>query len=61
MIGIRLRTAADTPVGNCSHLLSTLPPEEEISHHYDGPILSCDQGYGKKDFIEMLESKNFKS
>ncbi len=54
MIGICLSTAADRQVSNCSHLLSTLPPEEENSHHCDGPMMSCDQGYRKEDFIEML-------
>jgi hypothetical protein len=61
VLGMRLRTSADTQMENVEKLMDRLPPVEKNCNQCDlGPWLACDRGYGKKKVIQMLAEKNGK-
>jgi hypothetical protein len=50
---------SDSQLENLGTLLDTMPSIHENTNSMPGPI-SCDCGYGKKSFIEILGAMNFK-
>jgi hypothetical protein len=60
VLGIRIKTTADSQLTNVQRLLDYLPQIEDNTMSMLGPIIACDRGYGKKAIIELLLAKNFK-
>ena len=60
MLGMRIRTIADSQIDNMEKLMDTLPPVDNNENSSSGPIIACDRGYGKKKVIELLAKRNFK-
>lgn len=60
VLGMRIKTYADSQIDNLCKLLDYLPAVDENSHSMLGPFIVCDRGYGKKSIVEMLASRNFK-
>jgi hypothetical protein len=60
VLGIRIKTIADSQLKTVQRLLDYLPQIEDNTMPMLGPIIACDCGYGKKAIIELLSAKNFK-
>jgi hypothetical protein len=60
VLGIRIKTVADSQLVNVEKLLDYLPPVDENVQSMLGPFIACDRGYGKKSIMSLLASKNYK-
>jgi hypothetical protein len=60
VLGMRLKTVADSQVDNVRKVLDTLPSADDNTHSLLGPIFVCDRGYGKKSIISLLSERNYK-
>jgi hypothetical protein len=60
VLGMRIKTFADSQLTNVEKLLDCLPSIDENTQSMLGPIMVCDRGYGKKSVINLLSSRNFK-
>ncbi len=60
VLGMRLRTTADTQQGNLEKLMDRFPVIEPNTTSLSGPILVMDRGFGKLKLVKALAKKNFK-
>jgi hypothetical protein len=60
VLGIRIKTVADSQLVNMTTLLNYLPQIDENNASMLGPITVCDHGYGKKSLISLLGERNYK-
>jgi len=60
VVGMRLRTNADTQLQNLEKLTERLPNIEINTGSHLGPIMVMDRGFGKLSILNALAKKNFK-
>ena len=56
MYGMRLRKVGETQMKNIEDLIETLPP---LSRSCNSVPVTYDRGYGKMNFLEMIDKKVF--
>jgi len=60
VVGMWLRTNADTQLQNLEKLTERLPNIEINTGSHLGPIMVMDRGFGKLSILNALAKKNFK-